>query len=53
MPLARSPSQATVVSGSSRVILISPISPRCFASDAASLTSAHSSGGDFTNRRDA
>ena len=53
VPLACSPSQATVVSGSNRVIVISPTSPRWRASDAASLTSAHSSGGDFTSRRDA
>ena len=53
VPLARSPSQATVVSGSSRVMVISPTSPRWRAREAASLTSAHSSGGDFTSRRDA
>ena len=48
VPLACSPSQATVVSGSSLVILISPNSPRWRANDCATLHSAHSSGGDFT-----
>ena len=45
VPLTRSPSQTTVVSGSRRVILISPNSPRCSASASRSLTSAQSSGG--------
>ena len=51
VPLACSPSQATVVSGSSLVILISPNSPRWRASDCATLHSAHSSGGDLTRVR--
>ena len=51
VPLARSPSQATVCSGSSRLILISPISPRWRARLSTSLTSFHSSGGDLTRVR--
>ena len=51
LPFARSPSQTTLVSGSSRVMRISPNSPRWRARAAASLSSVHSSGGDFTSRR--
>src|SRR5207248_5066679 len=51
VPLARSPSQATVVSGSSLVILISPNLSRWRCSDCASLHSAHSSGGDLSSVR--
>src|SRR3954467_12062541 len=51
VPVARSPSQATVCSGSTRVILISPSSPRCRASASTSLSSPHSSGGDLTRVR--
>ncbi len=51
VPLARSPSQATAVSGSSLVMRISPNWPRWRASDAASLHSAHNSGGDLTRVR--
>ena len=51
-PVARSPSQTTVVSGSTRVILISPLSsPRWRPNVAGSLSSAHSSGGDLTSVR--
>src|SRR5205085_1349900 len=45
------PSQATIVSGSTRVIEISPNSPRRRARDSGSLTSAQSSGWDLTSRR--
>ena len=48
VPRARSPSQATVVSGSRRVMRISPNAPRCPARAPTSLTSAHSSGGLLT-----
>src|SRR3954470_24292562 len=51
VPVARSPSQATVCSGSTRGILISPSSPRCRASASTSLSSPHSSGGDLTRVR--
>ncbi len=51
VPLAAAPSQATAVSGSSLVMRISPNAPRCRASDAASLHSAHSSGADLTSVR--
>ncbi len=51
LPLACSPSQTTFVSGSSRVMRISPNSPRWRASASASLSSFQSSGGDFTSRR--
>ena len=51
VPLARSPSQATVVSGSTRVMRISPNSARWRPSESSLLSSAHSSGGDFTRRR--
>ena len=51
VPLTCSPSQATAVSGSSLVILISPNWPRWRPSDAASLHSAHNSGGDLTSVR--
>ncbi len=51
VPLARSPSQATVVSGSTRVMRISPNSERCLRRVSSLLTSAHNSGGDFTRRR--
>ena len=51
VPRTSSPSQATAVSGSVLVIRISPNSPRWRASDSGSLSSAHSSGGDFTRVR--
>ncbi len=51
VPLARSPSQATVVSGTRRVIRISPNSPSRLASVSGLLRSAHSSGGDLTSVR--
>ena len=51
VPRARSPSQATAVSGSSLVIRISPNWSRWRASEAASLHSAHNSGGDLTSVR--
>jgi hypothetical protein len=51
VPFARSPSQTTIVSGSTRVMRISPNSPRWRASASASLSSVHSSGGDLTSRR--
>ena len=51
VPLAPSPSQATVLSGSSLVILISPKASRCLASRSTSLNSLQSSGGDFTRVR--
>jgi hypothetical protein len=51
MPLACSPSQATVDSGSTRVIVISPNAARWRVSASTSDTSAHSSGGDFTRVR--
>ncbi len=51
VPRARSPSQTTVVSASSRVMRISPNSPRWRARVLTSLISAHSSGGDFTRVR--
>ena len=44
VPLAPSPSQATVCSGSSLVILISPNAPRWRARRSTSLSSLHSSG---------
>ena len=49
VPLAFSPSQATVVSGSARVILISPNSPRWRSRPSTSLSSVQSSGGDLTS----
>jgi hypothetical protein len=51
VPLAPSPSQATVRSGSSLVILISPNAPRWRASRSTSLSSLQSSGGDLTRVR--
>ena len=51
VPLACSPSQATVCSGSSFVILISPKAPRCLARPSTSLSSSQSSGGDLTRVR--
>src|SRR4029453_4998504 len=51
VPLACSPSQATVCSGSSLVILISPKASRCLARRSTSLSSSHSSGGDLTRVR--
>ncbi len=51
VPLAPSPSQATLRSGSSLVILISPNAPRCLASRSTSLSSLQSSGGDLTRVR--
>src|SRR2546423_1407526 len=51
VPQISSPSQATVVSGSRLVTRISPKSPRCWASVSGSLSSSHSSGGDFTSLR--
>ncbi len=52
VPLTRSPSQATAVSGSSLVILISPKDPRKWrVNDDGSLHSAQSSGGDLTRVR--
>ena len=48
VPHARSPSQATVVSGSRRVMRISPNSPKWRARASTSETSAHSSGGLLT-----
>ncbi len=51
VPRAMSPSQATAVSGSSRVMRISPNSPRWRARAWGSLISAHNSGGDFTRVR--
>ena len=51
VPLPCSPSQATVCSGSSLVIVISPKAPKCFARPSTSLSSSQSSGGDFTRVR--
>ena len=51
VPRAISPSHVTVVSGTSRVIRISPKAPRCRANASTSLISAHSSGGDLTRVR--
>ena len=51
VPLARSPSQTTALSGSSRVILISPNACRCRPSESGSLHCAHSSGADLTSVR--
>ena len=53
VPLARSPSQATVVSGVTRVMRISPNCARWRPSESSLLSSAHSSGGDLTRRREA
>jgi hypothetical protein len=50
-PEASSPSHSTTFSGSVRVMLISPNSPRCRASAAMSDSSAHSSGGLLTSVR--
>jgi hypothetical protein len=50
-PVTSGASHSTVVSGTVLTILISPNSPRWLASEAGSLSSAQSSGGDLTRVR--